>query len=129
SVGLRYLSDRDDVIEVVNDSFIKVFKYIGDFRNEQSFKPWLRRIIVNTALDRRRKDLKHQNQIELENAAYVSFSPQAIDDLNVQDIVKLLDTLPNLQRMVFNLYEIDGYSHDEIGGMLQITASSSRVNL
>ncbi|HEY1008913.1 MAG: RNA polymerase sigma factor [Daejeonella sp.] len=128
-VGLRYLPDRDDALEVVNDSFIKVFKSIESFKNEQNFKPWLRRIVVNTALDRRRKDLKHQNQLALEDAEYVSFAPQAIAHLNSQDILKLLDTLPYVQRTVFNMYEIDGYNHEEIGELLQISASSSRVNL
>lgn len=128
-VGLRYLNDRDDALEVVNDSFIKVFKSIGSFKNEQNFKPWLRKIVVNTALDRRRKDLKHRNQLDLEDAEYVSFAPQAIAHLNSQDILKLLDTLPYVQRTVFNMYEIDGYNHEEIGELLQISASSSRVNL
>ena len=128
-VGLRYLNDRDDALEVVNDSFIKVFKSIGSFKNEQNFKPWLRKIVVNTALDRRRKDLKHQNHSDLESAEYVSFAPQAIAHLNSQDILKLLDALPYVQRTVFNMYEIDGYNHDEIGELLQISASSSRVNL
>lgn len=73
--------------------------------------------------------MKHQNQIALENAEYISFAPQAIDTLNVQDIFKLLNTLPYVQRMVFNMYEIDGYNHEEIGQSLQISASSSRVNL
>jgi len=128
-VGLRYLNDRDDALEVVNDSFIKVFKSIGSFKNEQNFKPWLRKIVVNTALDRRRKDLKHQNQTDLENAEQISFAPQAIANLNLQDILKLLDSLPYVQRTVFNMYEIDGYNHEEIGELLEISASSSRVNL
>ena len=128
-VGLRYLNDRDDALEVVNDSFIKVFKSIASFRNEQNFKPWLRRIVVNSALDRRRKDLKHQNHADLESAEHISFAPQAISHLNSQDILKLLDALPFVQRTVFNMYEIDGYNHEEIGDLLQISASSSRVNL
>lgn len=128
-VGLRYLNDRDDALEVVNDSFIKVFKSIGSFKNEQNFKPWLRKIVVNTALDRRRKDLKHQNLADLESAEHLSSAPQAIEHLNSQDILKLLDALTYVQRTVFNMYEIDGYSHEEIGELLQISASSSRVNL
>jgi RNA polymerase sigma factor (sigma-70 family) len=129
SIGLRYLSDRDDSLEVVNDAFIKVFKSIGTFKNDQVFKPWLRKIVVNTALDRRRKDLKHQHQTDLEQAEVVSLAPEIINNLNVQDILKLLDALPYLQRTVFNMYEIDGYNHEEIGDLLKISASSSRVNL
>src|SRR5690606_22178562 len=128
-VGLRYLNDRDDALEVVNDSFIKVFKSLKDFRNEQNFKPWLRKIVVNTALDRRRKDLKYRNHAELDDAAGVYFNPEVIQELNAVDILKLLDNLPYLQRAVFNLYEIDGYNHEEIGDLLNISASASRVNL
>jgi RNA polymerase sigma factor (sigma-70 family) len=128
-VGLRYLLDRNDALEVVNDAFIKVFKSIGQFENDRSFKPWLRRIIVNTAIDRRRKDMILLTHTDLENAEQVAESPGAIDNLNAADILKLLDALPEVQRMIFNMYEIDGYSHEEIGQFLSMSASSSRVNL
>ena len=128
-IGLRYLADRNDTLEVVNDAFIKVFRSISQFENEKMFKPWLRKIIVNTAIDRRRKDLKFLYHTDLEQAENISSSPKAIENLDVGDILKLLNSLPDVQRMVFNLYEIDGYSHDEIGQMLSIPASSSRVNL
>lgn len=128
-VGLRYLSDRNDSLEVVNDAFIKVFKTISQFKNEKSFKPWLRKIIVNTAIDRRRKDMKLLYQTSLEQAEYVLSKAAAMDNLDAADILKLLNALPEVQRMVFNMYEIDGYSHDEIGQSLGIPASSSRVNL
>ena len=128
-VGLRYLPDRNDTLEVVNDAFIKVFKSISQFENEKLFKPWLRKIIVNTAIDRRRKDMKFLYHAGLEEAEFVSGSPKAIENLEAIDILKLLNGLPEVQRMVFNMYEIDGYSHDEIGQSLGIPASSSRVNL
>jgi RNA polymerase sigma factor (sigma-70 family) len=128
-VGLRYLTDRNDTLEVVNDAFIKVFKSISQFENEKLFKPWFRKIIVNTAIDRKRKDLKFLYHVDLEKAEHVSNSPTAVENLNAEDILKLLNGLPEILRMVFNLYEIDGYSHDEIGKMLGMPASSSRVNL
>jgi len=128
-VGLRYLSHRDDALEVVNDAFIKVFKSISQFEDEKLFKPWLRKIIVNTAIDRRRKDMKLLYQTGLDQAENMMGNPAAIESLDAADILKLLNRLPDAQRIVFNLYEIDGYSHDEIGQMLGIPASSSRVNL
>lgn len=128
-VGLRYLPDRNDSLEVVNDAFIKVFKSIAQFENDKLFKPWLRKIIVNTALDRRRKDLKLLYQTTLEQAEHMVSNPGAIDSLDAADILKLLNDLPEVQRLVFNMYEIDGYSHDEIGQALGMAASSSRVNL
>ena len=128
-VGLRYLPDRNDSLEVVNDAFIKVFKSIGQFENEKLFKPWLRKIIVNTAIDRRRKDMKLLYQTNLEHAEHIQSKQGAAENLDAAEILKLLHALPEVQRLVFNLYEIDGYSHDEIGEMLGIPASSSRVNL
>ncbi len=129
SIGLRYLSDRDDALEVVNDAFIKVFDSINSFKSENAFKPWLRRIVVNTAIDRRRKNLKYLNQVDIEEAIYVGEPAKIIDELGVEDIRLLLDKLPDIQRMIFNLYEIDGYNHEEIGTMLNISISSSRVYL
>lgn len=128
-VSLRYLADRNDALEVVNDGFIKVFHSINNFENEKLFKPWLRKIIVNTAIDRRRKDMQLLNHTDLEQAQHVSNYSGAIETLNAADILKLLNDLPEVQRVVFNMYEIDGYSHEEIGKTLQIPASSSRVYL
>ena len=128
-VAMRYLSNRDDAMEVVNDSFIKVFKGIQFFKETQPLKAWLRRIVVNTAIDCRRKNIKHADQLDIEDAIYVSKSAEVIDQLSAKDILKLLDELPETHRMVFNLYEIDGYNHDEIGNMLNIPVSSSRVYL
>jgi len=128
-VGLRYLAEREDVLEVVNDSFIKVFKAIKFFNESQPFKSWLRRIVVNTAIDHRRKNLKHANNVDISEAVYVGKSADIIDQLSAKDILKLLDDLPESYRIIFNLYEIDGYSHDEIAGILNIPESSSRVYL
>src|ERR1700761_1304289 len=128
-IGLRYCPDKEDALEVVNDAFIKVFNNIKNFKSEMPFKAWLRTIIVNTAIDRRRKDLKFRLNVELENAAPIVHNATAIENLDVQDILKLMKLLPAIQLTVFNLYEIDGYSHDEIGQMLAIPVSSSRVYL
>lgn len=128
-VGMRYLPDKDDVLEVVNDSFIKVFKAIQFYKDNQPFRAWLRRIVVNTAIDQQRKNLKYQNNVDIEEAIYVGKPAEAVDHLSAKDILKLLDKLPEIHRMVFNLYEIDGYSHDEIAEMLAIPVSTSRVYL
>src|ERR1700748_1754918 len=128
-VGLRYCINRDDALEVVNDAFIKVFNSIKNYNSERPFKAWLRTIIVNTAIDRRRKDMKLQLNVELENAGPIISHVNAIDHLNAQDILGLMKELPAIQLTIFNLYEIDGYNHDEIAVMLNIPASSSRVYL
>jgi RNA polymerase sigma factor (sigma-70 family) len=128
-VGLRYCDSRDDALEVVNDSFIKVFNTINSYNADRSFKAWIRRIIINTAIDRRRKDMKYQMHTDMEYASHIGHNHTAVHLLNAKDILKLLDELPTVQRAIFNLYEIDGYDHEEIAVMLNIPASSSRVYL
>ena len=128
-IGLRYCSNRDDALEVVNDAFIKAFNSMGNYDITKPFKAWIRTIIVNTAIDRRRKDLKLQLNIELDYAAPLISHVNAIDNLNARDILNLMKELPPIQLAIFNLYEVDGYNHDEIADMLNIPASSSRVYL
>jgi len=127
-ISLRYSLNRDDALEVVNDAFIKVFNAIGNFNSDKPFKAWLRTIIVNTAIDRRRKDLKFQLNVDLDYAT-PAINANAVENLGAQDILKLMRELPPIQLSIFNLYEIDGYSHDEIAVLLAIPVSSSRVYL
>jgi RNA polymerase sigma factor (sigma-70 family) len=128
-ISLRYSLNRDDALEVVNDAFIKVFNAINNYNGDRPFKAWFRTIVVNTAIDRRRKDLKFQMNVDLEHAAPIGNSSNAIESLNAQDILKLMKELPAIQLAIFNLYEIDGYNHDEIAALLAIPVSSSRVYL
>jgi RNA polymerase sigma factor (sigma-70 family) len=128
-IGMRYCLNRDDSLEVVNDAFIKVFNAIEKYNNDKPFKAWLRTIVVNTAIDRRRKEIKYTLNVELENATPVFSAANAIESLGAQDILNLMKELPAIQFTIFNLYEIDGYSHDEIAEQLAIPASSSRVYL
>ncbi len=128
-IALRYCLNREDALEVINDAFIKVFHSINNFSSDKPFKAWLRTIIVHTAIDRRRKDLKLQLNVSIDRAVSISANANAIENLNAQDILKLMKELPALQLAIFNLYEIDGYNHDEIALLLAIPASSSRVYL
>ncbi len=128
-IALRYSINRDDALEVVNDAFIKVFNSIKNYNTDRPFKAWLRTIIVNTAIDRRRKDLKFQLHVEIDNDMPLGSNTTAIENLNVQDILKLMQLLPPIQLTIFNLYEIDGYSHEEIAKLLAMPESSSRVYL
>jgi RNA polymerase sigma-70 factor (ECF subfamily) len=128
-ISLRYSLNRDDALEAVNDAFIKVFNAMHSYNTDKPFKAWLRTIVVNTAIDRRRKDLKFQLNVDLDNATPISSNISTVDNLNAQDILKLMNELPAIQLTIFNLYEIDGYNHDEIANMLTIPVSSSRVYL
>jgi len=129
SVAIRYSSSREEACEVVNDSFMKAFDKLHLYQEENSFKGWLRRIIINTSIDAFRKNAKHAALMEIETASIVLFSPEILDKLGLDDILIALKKLPNILRMVFNLYEIEGYSHNEIAEKLNIPASSSRTYL
>jgi RNA polymerase sigma factor (sigma-70 family) len=129
AIGLRYSINRDDALEAVNDAFIKVFKKINGYDANKPFKAWLSTIVINTAIDRRRQELKHLSNTDLANDILVYSATDTVANMEAQDILNLLNLLPTLQATIFNLYEIDGYSHDEIAKMLGMPASSSRVYL
>jgi RNA polymerase sigma factor (sigma-70 family) len=129
SIGLRYSNSRDEAKEIVNDSFIKVFSALEKYDSKQSFKAWIRRIIINTSIDHYRKEVKHSFHLDIEDPQVQDLNFEAIDQLSYDDIIQLLNDLPEIYRITFNLYEIEGFSHDEIADVLKITASSSRVYL
>lgn len=129
SIALRYSANRDDALEVVNDAFIKIFNTIKSIDEQLPFKPWLRKIIVNTAIDLRRKNNRNPAEADLEEAEFIATPAIALSKLNADDVIMMMQVLPEINRTVFNLYEVDGYSHEEISTMLNIAVSSSRVYL
>lgn len=129
SIALRYSNSRDEACEIVNDSFMKVFDKISGHEEGNSFKGWFRRILVNTSIDYYRKNVKHYAFIEIEKADAESCEPEIIGQLSKEDILSLMRGLPEILRMVFNMYEIEGYSHNEIAEQLGIPASTSRTYL
>ncbi|ETZ20369.1 RNA polymerase sigma factor [Pedobacter sp. V48] len=128
-IAMRYLINKDDALVVVNDAFIKTFNALYTFKDDLEFKPWFRKILVNTALDSKRKNLKYIHDSEIPEVFQQTMYPSAIEKLSAADILNLMKQLPETHHVVFNLYEIDGYSHKEIGLMLSIPESSSRTYL
>ncbi len=129
SIALRYSNSRDEACEIVNDSFMKVFDKLPQYDIKNSFKGWFRRILVNTSIDYYRKNIKHLSVMNIEKAELESFEPEVIDHLSKEDILQLLRELPEMLRIVFNMYEIEGFSHKEIASQLDIPASTSRTYL
>ncbi|WP_316768460.1 sigma-70 family RNA polymerase sigma factor [Pedobacter frigiditerrae] len=128
-VCLRYLFNKEDALEAVNDSFIKVFKAINTIQEDKNFKPWFRKVLVNTALDYKRKNMRFSQAIEMVDTEPQTTYSSALENLSAKDILNLMKNLNETQSLVFNLYEIDGYSHKEIGKMLNMPESSSRTYL
>ncbi len=134
SVCLAYASDREDAREILNDGFLKAFRHLGDLQNEDVLLPWLRRIMVNTAIDFYRKS-KHQiTQVSLELVDQISKEPYLNEDgifaqLSVEHILAVIQQLSTPYRLVFSLYVLDGYSHREIAERLGLAESTSRAHL
>lgn len=130
SVCIRYNPNRDDALEVLNDSFMKLLNHIDTYDENKPFKSWFRRILVNTSLDRYRENKRFLIHVEydtseLEVAGDNSFSGK----LDAEEILSFLAKLPEQYRAIFNLYEVEGYSHEEIAGMLDIAPGTSRSHL
>ena len=128
-LALRYANCNDDALDILHEGFIKVFKNIHKYSIDTSLHAWIRRIIVNTAIDYYRKEMRRKED-DLESAYYVSSNePDAISNMSSEEILKALQQLSLSYRSVFNLYVIEGYSHKEIADMMQITESTCRSNL
>lgn len=129
SIALRYSNGRDEACEIVNDSFMKVFDKLPQYSESNSFKGWFRRILVNTSIDYYRKNVKHFSAMDIEKVDTESYEPGIIGQLSKEDILNSLRSLPEMLRIVFNMYEIEGYSHNEIAEQCGIPASTSRTYL
>jgi RNA polymerase sigma-70 factor, ECF subfamily len=131
-VVLRYLRCKDDAEDVVQETFIKAFTNYEQYDPSKPFEPWLKRIAINTALMYIRKNYRFK-LIENERELDATFVQQTEEDketaLSRQDLLNILQELPNGYRMVFNLYAIDGLTHQEIAEYLEITESTSRSQL
>ncbi|MEO6149962.1 MAG: RNA polymerase sigma factor [Mucilaginibacter sp.] len=129
AICLRYTGNRDEAAEVMNQGFFKVFKYLHKYDEGRPFKIWMGRIMTNTAIDHYRSTIKMGYTEDLDKAEHLSDMELPDRRLNYNDLLAMVQRLPKAYRLVFNLFAIEGYSHDEIAGMLQISAGASKSNL
>ncbi len=129
SIAIRYSNSKIEAEEIINDAFFKIFTNHQLSTVIDNFKPWFRKIIINTAIDHYRSQEKNRSLIVLEDIPETIYQDQALEDLDAEDIIELMQRLTPMYRMVFNLYIIEGYNHDEIAQKLNITPSTSRSNL
>jgi RNA polymerase sigma factor (sigma-70 family) len=123
----RYMGDTDEAQDVFQDGFVKIFEKIGSYKGDGSFEGWMRRIIVNTALDAIRRNQKLRLNVAIDTVYQQPSTEQnVLSDLAAKDLMKILQQLPLGYRTVFNLYAIEGYSHKEIAEQLEITVSTSK---
>lgn len=124
-VCLRYSKNETEAEDVLQDSFIKAFDKLETFKNEGALGGWLRKITVNTALEFYRKN-KIDSQLLTDDIENIDDEINAIQKLELDDLVFKIQQLPTGFRTVFNLYAIEGYNHKEIGELLSISNGTSK---
>ncbi len=126
---LRYANNSDDAMDILHDGYIKIFRHISRYQPGTSLIAWMRRIMVNTAIDYYRKKTRRRTE-DLDSAQGVqSNDPGVLSNMATDEILQCIQALSPAYRSVFNLYVIEGYSHKEVADILNITESTSRSNL
>jgi len=129
TICLRYARNRQEAEDILQEAFIRAFKYIHQFRHKGSLEGWMKCIAVNCALRLLQRNPFHFEEIREENSTKAFVDPEVLSNLNEEDLLKLISQLPDGYRMVFNLFVMEGYNHDEIAQLLRIKPATSRSQL
>lgn len=123
----KYSRNRQEAEDNLHDGFITIFKKIDQFKHKGSFEGWMKRIVINTTLEKYRKEkVFHLVQEEIEEEVSVEVEE---NNINIDILLEIIQELPTRYRLVFNLYVLDGFSHKEIAEMLNISEGTSKSNL
>lgn len=129
---MRYSKSKDEAEDILQDGFIKIFEKISSLEKTSSLEPWMRRIMVNTAINSYHKNLKHyfnqdidEMQIESTDEPEQEYMPH----LSPEQVMKSIQKLPEGYRMVLNMYVFDGFSHKEIAEELGVSINTSKTQL
>lgn len=127
----RYARNKSDAEDILQDAFIKIFDKLGQFRGQGSFEGWMRRIAVNTALKKYSLTRYSKETAGLDTSENFDYRTEETvhAQLSEKDLVALINKLPDGYRLIFNLYVIEGYQHEEIARMLNIQPGTSRSQL
>jgi RNA polymerase sigma factor (sigma-70 family) len=129
NVCLMYSESEEDACDILQEAYIRVFRYLNTFQFESSLKTWIRRIIINTAINhyrKRKKDREFSQPLGENDDVAIN---DIFDNMNVNDIVQLVNELPEGAKMVLKLYAIEGYKHKEIAEIMEITEGTSKSQL
>lgn len=128
-VCLRYAKDNTEAEDSLQDGFVKVFLNIKKFRHEGSLEGWIRRIMVNVCLEKYRKQHMMHPVKNIEIYDSHKFSDDILEKISADELLELIQNLPPRYRMVFNLFVLEGMSHQEISKEMNITVGTSKSNL
>lgn len=130
AICLRYASNKDEAIEILNDGFLKIFNHIQSYDTSRPFKSWLSKIMANTAIDHLRSKKKISFSEDITQAYDLGVhDDKALDKLAYEEILQLVQDLPPAYKTVFNLYVMEGFQHQEIADLLGISEGTSKSNL
>ena len=125
-VCLRYTKSRQQAEDVLQEGFVKVFSKIEMFKGG-SLEGWIKKIMVNSSLDKIRKEKKRQGDVSVESVGFkLENNSFILESLEAEDLLKLIDSMPTGYKTVFNMFAIEGYSHKEIAGELKISENTSK---
>lgn len=129
-VCLRFAKNQMEADDILQEGFIKVYTSLKTYRGDGSLEGWIRRTIVNTAINLYKKNARYLRDIEIEKAEVVQNMDEGAEDkISVQELLALIRELPTGYRMVFNLNVIEGYTHKEISQLLNISENTSKSQL
>lgn len=129
SVCMRYTSCKEDAEEIVNESFFKIFKNLDQYKGDGSLIGWMYKIVVFTAIDHTRKYTKYRKVFFPGIIPDQPIQNTAIDQMSAEELLELLQGLPDASRTVFSLFVLEGYSHKEIAVLLKISVGTSKWHL
>ncbi|PWN07637.1 RNA polymerase subunit sigma-70 [Rhodohalobacter mucosus] len=130
SITLRYADSRNEGAQILNDAFLKVFENISSYDTERPFKPWFRRIVLNTAINHYHKTQRDSFRNHEQFSEGMSpIESTVISAISYRELIEIIQQLSPGYRMVFNLYVIEGYTHREVADQLNITEGTSKSNL
>lgn len=128
-ICLRYAKNRDEAQDILQDCFIKVMDKIGDYRFEGSFEGWLQRMAVRESLNYLRLGRSSFSEIDEDDAEAEDINADIVSDISARELLDEIGKMPDGYRTIFNMYVIEGYQHNEIAEILDITESTSRSQL
>lgn len=125
-VCLRYTKSQQEAEDVLQDSFIKIFKNLKGYRGDSRLDYWIKRIVVNTALNSKRKKLYMYPMVDIDDVKNDYDHSKTLSSFQMEELLNMIRELPTGCRTVFNLFAIEGYSHKEIAKMLEVSEGTSK---
>jgi RNA polymerase sigma factor (sigma-70 family) len=134
-IGYRYTKSKEEAVSLFNNAFLKILNQLHTYNAENNFEFWAKKIMINTVIDEYRKNKRYDEKFnvvdwsESEEMDAIIDADRADKKFDLEDIMSMIQTLPNSTKNVFNLFVIDGYSHKEIAAMMNISEGTSKWHL